>query len=152
MAVCHPPCTYLANSGVRWLVIDGVIHPERWKLMVEGCEFFLKCWNAPIDKLVCENPTMHRHAKKIIGMEPSQSFQPWQHGHGECKRTCLWMRNLPRLQPSRIVEGRQQRVHMMPPGPERQRERSRTLEGVARAFATQWGTWKRTLFAVTETI
>ena len=84
---------------------------------------------------------MHRHAKaRIVNYTPpAQSVQPWQFGHGETKRTCFWLRNLPKLTPTQIVEGRAQRVHRMSPGPDRWRERSRTYEGIAAAMASQWG-------------
>lgn len=84
---------------------------------------------------------MHSHAKaRIKNFQPfAQSVQPWQFGHGECKRTCFWLKNLPPLVPTNIVEGREQRVHMLPPGPERWRERSRFYPGIAEAMADQWG-------------
>jgi hypothetical protein len=89
---------------------------------------------------VCiENPIMHGHAKKLIGVQQTQVIQPWQFGHGETKATCLWLKGLPKLVPTNIVEGREGKVHAMPPGPDRWKERSRTYQGIADAFAAQWG-------------
>ena len=98
-------------------------------------------WNAPIPHVAVENPVMHKHAKRLIEnyREFSQSVQPWQFGHGEVKRTCLWLRNLPNLEPTDIVEGRVARVHRMAPGPDRAKERSRFFSGIAGAMADQWG-------------
>lgn len=84
---------------------------------------------------------MHKHAKERIENyeEFAQSIQPWQFGHGEVKRTCLWLKNLPLLTPTNIVEGRTARVHLMSPGPDRWKERSRFFPGIAAAMADQWG-------------
>src|SRR5690606_5500352 len=91
--------------------------------------------------IAIENPVMHKYAKeRIINFRPfAQSIQPWQFGHGETKRTCLWLRNLPALEPTAIVEGREARIHRMPQGPDRGKERSKTYPGVAEAIADQWG-------------
>ena len=107
----------------------------------EAAALFSAFWNAPIERIAVENPVMHRHAKALIRnyAAPAQSVQPWQFGHGETKRTCFWLKNLPPLIPTKIVDGRVQRVHLMPPGPDRWRERSRTFEGIADAMADQWG-------------
>lgn len=107
----------------------------------DAAELFSVFWNAPIDRICIENPVMHRHAKAFIrNYQPfAQSVQPWQFGHGETKRTCFWLKNLPPLVPSNIVDGREARVHLMPPGPERWRERSRFYAGIAEAMAAQWG-------------
>lgn len=136
LMVAHPPCTRLCNSGVRWLAERNL-----WRELDEAAELFSAFWNAPIPRIAVENPVMHRHAKERIRnyAEPAQSVQPWQFGHGETKRTCLWLRNLPTLKPTNIVSGREQRVHRMPPGPNRWRERSRTFDGIAQAMAAQWG-------------
>lgn len=142
LMVAHPPCTRLCNSGVRWLTEPpaGRSRSEMWSELDEGAALFSELWNAPIERIAVENPVMHRHAKERIRnyRAPTQSIQPWQFGHGECKRTCLWLKNLPQLQPTNIVEGREQRVHRMPPGPDRWRERSRFFTGVASAMAEQW--------------
>lgn len=142
LVIAHPPCTYLANSGVRWLYKDGSRNETRWKLMLEACAFFARLYHAKVPHVALENPVMHKHAKgelTRLGVPSfSCSYQPWQHGHGEVKRSCLWFRGLPDLKPSNIVDGRTPRVHFASPGPNRWKERSRTLEGVARAMADQW--------------
>lgn len=135
LMIAHPPCTYLSNSGVRWLYSD----PERWKEMIKGAVFFRKLLEAPIPRIAIENPVMHGYAKEIIGVDQSQSIQPYEFGHGEQKRTCLWLKNLPLLQPTNIVEGREQRIWKLSPGDDRWKERSRTFEGIAKAMAEQWG-------------
>ena len=144
LIVAHPPCTRLCNSGVRWLSVPprGRTHEDMRRELEEGAALFSDCWNAPVPRICVENPVMHRHAKALIRnyTPPAQSVQPWQFGHGETKRTCLWLRNLPPLVPTEIVEGREARVHRMPPGPHRWRERSRFFAGIADAMAAQWGT------------
>ena len=143
LMVAHPPCTRLCNSGVRWLTTppNGKTVDQMWSELDEGAALFSAFWNAPIERICVENPVMHRHAKaRIAGyQEFAQSVQPWQFGHGETKRTCLWLKNLPQLTPTDIVEGRAARVHHMPPGPDRWRERSRFFTGIAVAMADQWG-------------
>lgn len=143
LAVMHPPCTRLCNSGVRWLSTPppGRTLGDMQAELREGAALFSACWNAPIDRIAVENPVMHRHAKALIAnyQPPAQSIQPWQFGHGETKRTCFWLKNLPPLTPTNIVEGRQPRVHRMSPGPNRWRERSRFFAGVGEAMADQWG-------------
>jgi hypothetical protein len=107
----------------------------------EGAALFSAFWNAPVERICVENPVMHRHAKALISSyaEPAQSVQPWQFGHGETKATCLWLKNLPKLTPTDVVDGREARVHKMPPSPDRWKERSRTYAGIAKAMAAQWG-------------
>lgn len=143
LMVAHPPCTRLCNSGVRWLSVPppGRTLDEMQADLHEGAELFSDFLNAPIDRICVENPVMHRHAKALIRnyVEPAQSVQPWQYGHPETKRTCLWLKGLPNLVPTDIVEGREARVHMMSPGPNRWRERSRFFPGIAKAMAEQWG-------------
>jgi hypothetical protein len=143
LMVAHPPCTRLCNSGVRWLSVPppGRTRGELWAELDDGAALFSDLWNADIPRIAVENPVMHRHAKERIRnyVEPAQSIQPWQFGHGECKRTCLWLKGLPPLVPTNVVEGREQRVHLMPPGPDRWRERSRFYPGIAAAMADQWG-------------
>jgi hypothetical protein len=136
LMVAHPPCTRLCNSGVRWLAERNL-----WPELKDAADLFSAFWDAPIERICVENPVMHKHAKALIHnyMAPAQSVQPWQFGHGETKRTCLWLRNLPKLTPTNIVEGREARVHRMPPGPNRWRERSRFFPGIANAMADQWG-------------
>lgn len=143
LMVAHPPCTRLCNSGVRWLTTPppGKSAADMQRDLEEGAALFSAFWNAPIDRVCIENPVMHRHAKALIeNFAPAaQSVQPWQFGHGETKRTCLWLRNLPPLVPTDIVAGREARVHRMPPGPDRWKERSRFFTGIAEAMADQWG-------------
>ena len=134
LGIFHPPCTYLCNSGVRWLhTREG-----RWNDMRQGAEFFKQILEANIPRICIENPIMHKHAKDIIGSNHTQIIQPWQFGHGETKATCLWLKNLPKLEPTNIVEGREGRIHKMTPGPKRSKERSKTFVGIAVAMAEQW--------------
>lgn len=135
LMVAHPPCTRLCNSGVRWLAERNL-----WADLKEAAALFSDFWNAPIERVCIENPVMHGHAKALIRnyQEPAQTVQPWQFGHGETKRTCLWLRRLPKLTPTNIVDGREARVHRMPPSPNRWRERSRFFPGIAEAMADQW--------------
>lgn len=143
LIVAHPPCTRLCNSGVRWLSAPpaGKTLEQMWQELDEGAELFSDMWNAPIERIAVENPVMHKHAKARIRnyQNPAQSVQPWQFGHGETKRTCLWLKNLPPLVPTKIVDGREPRVHHMSPGPDRWKERSRFFPGIAEAMADQWG-------------
>lgn len=127
--VAHPPCTHLAVSGARWF-------KEKQAEQAEALEFVRQLLDAPIPSIALENPV------SIISSrvrKPDQVIQPWQFGHGETKATCLWLKGLPRLVPTDIVAGREARVHRMPPGPDRWKERSRTFPGIARAMALQWG-------------
>jgi hypothetical protein len=143
LMVAHPPCTRLCNSGVRWLSKPppGKTLDQMQADLREGAALFSAFWNAPIPRVAVENPIMHKHAKALIEnyADPAQTIQPWQFGHGETKGTCLWLRGLPKLTPTQIVEGRTARVHRMPPGPDRWKERSRTFSGIAEAMADQWG-------------
>ena len=156
LIVAHPPCTRLCNSGVRWLVSPprGRTRNELWRELHAGAALFSDLWNAPIARVAVENPVMHRHAKeRIANFAPhSQSVQPWQYGDWETKRTCLWLRGLPLLQPlfdtidsARDAAGHpagampRARVHRMPPCEDRARERSRFFPGIAAAMADQWG-------------
>jgi len=143
LMVAHPPCTRLCNSGVRWLAVPppGKTVDQMQHDLQEGAALFSAFWNAPVERICVENPVMHRHAKALIQnyQEPAQSVQPWQYGHGETKRTCLWLKNLQPLKPTNIVEGREARVHRMPPSADRWRERSRFFPGIADAMADQWG-------------
>lgn len=142
LMVAHPPCTRLCNSGVRWLSKPppGRSKEDMWRELDEGAALFSAFWNAPIERICIENPVMHKHAKaRIENFKPfAQSVQPWQFGHGETKRTCFWLKNLAPLTPTDIVEGREGRVHRMPPGPNRWKERSRFFTGIATAMADQW--------------
>lgn len=140
LIIAHPTCRYITNSGVRWLDRDI----QRWKLMYEACEFFREFLRefATTEHVAIENPIPHKYALGWIGRKYDQIIQPWQFGHGETKATCLWLHNLPLLVPTNIVSGREARIHRMPPGPERERERSRFYTGIAEAMADQWGSLK----------
>lgn len=153
LMVAHPPCTRLCNSGVRWLTKppNGKTLEQMWAELDEGAALFSDFWNAPIERVCIENPVMHKHAKARIRnyQDFAQSVQPWQFGHPETKRTCLWLKGLPPLMATDIVEGREARVHRMPPGPQRWAERSRFFTGIATAMAQQW-TWAWDRDAVSE--
>jgi hypothetical protein len=138
LLIGFPPCTFLANSGVRWLYggKGDVVDERRWSKMLDAARFFDMLLNTDIPRVAIENPIMHHHA----GLpRPDQIIQPWQFGHPETKATGLWLRGLPSLRPTNIVEGRTPRVHYASPGPDRWKERSRTLVGIADAMAEQWG-------------
>lgn len=134
LVIAHPPCTRLCNSGVAWLEKRNL-----WNDMRQGAKFFMDCLNANAPRVCVENPIPHGYAMAIIREPYSQVIQPWMFGHGETKATCLWLRGLPTLRPTRIVDGKEQRLHRLPPGPERAKERSRTYPGIAAAMAEQWG-------------
>jgi site-specific DNA-cytosine methylase len=128
LMIAHPPCTHLAVSGARWF-------KDKKAQQAESLDFVRLLLNAPIDRIALENPVsiISSHIRK-----PDQIIQPWMFGHGETKATCLWLKNLPLLNPTNIVDGRKQRIHRMPPGPNRWKERSRTFVGIANAMAEQW--------------
>lgn len=130
LMIAHPPCTDLAVSGARHFpakIADG--------RQGRALDFVRALLDAPVPFIALENP-ISVISSKI--RKPDQIIQPWQFGHGEVKATCLWLKGLPKLVPTNIVEGRVARVHKMPPGPNRWKERSRTLEGIAQAMAIQW--------------
>lgn len=135
LLIAHPECTYLCNSGVRWLHE----RPERWAMMNQACDFFLEMLNAPVPCIAVENPVMHKYAKERIGVRQSQTVQPWWFGDPERKATCLWLKGLPALKPTEAVLPLGNSVHSEPPGPNRKQNRSRTFPGFARAMARQWG-------------
>jgi len=127
-----PECTYLCNSGVSWLYKD----PERWEKMEAARDFFYLLWESDINEICLENPVPHKYAK----LPPyTQIINPWEHGHGETKRTCLWLKNLPKLEPRRIMSGRKHRIHEMSPREDRSEQRSITYTGIARSMALTWG-------------
>jgi len=139
LMIAHPPCTHLAVSGARWFA-------EKRTEQAAALDFVRLLLAAPVPHIALENPV------SIISSrvrKPDQIIQPWQHGHGETKATCLWLKNLPRLVPSNVVAGRDARIHKMPPSPDRWRERSRTFAGVAAAMAAQWGDFLRHETSVT---
>lgn len=128
MLIAHPPCTHLAVSGARWFK-----HKQREQQ--EALEFVRTLMMAPVERIAVENPV------SIISTairKPDQIIQPWMFGHGETKATCLWLKNLPKLIPTKIVEGREPKVHHMAPSENRSKERSRTYKGIAKAMAEQW--------------
>lgn len=128
LMIAHPPCTYLAVSGARWF-------KDRQEEQEKALEFVQLLLDAPIPRIALENPVsvISTHIRK-----PDQYIQPWEFGHPETKKTGLWLKNLPLLIPTRIVNPTSTRVHNEPPGPNRWKNRSRTLWGVARAMAEQW--------------
>lgn len=129
LMIAHPPCTHLAVSGARWF-------KEKQAEQAVSLGFVQTLLAAPIPMIALENPV------SIISSrirKPEQIIQPWQFGHGETKATCLWLKGLPLLKPTNIVDGREARIHKMPPGPNRWKERSRTFTGIAAAMASQWG-------------
>jgi site-specific DNA-cytosine methylase len=133
LMIAHPPCTHLAVSGARHFKekkADG-----RQEEALNFVQFLLDCRKI-IHRIALENPIsiISSHIRK-----PDQIIQPWQFGHGETKATCLWLHGLEKLTPTNIVEGRADRIHKMPPGPDRWKERSRTYQGIADAMADQWG-------------
>lgn len=138
MIIAHPPCTYLSNSGVRWLYKQGTRErvEDRWAAMFEASRFFRLFLDHPCKMICIENPIPHKYASIP---DYTQTIQPWQFGHGETKATCLWLKGLPKLQPTNIVEGREGRVWRMAPGPDRTKMRSKTYEGIGKAIAQQWG-------------
>ena len=142
--IAFPPCTFLANSGVRWLYsADGSRNEERWDKMREGAEFFKMILDAPTSiGTAIENPVMHKYAKEVIGRGHDQTFQPWHFGHPESKRTCLWLDRLPPLIATHRKDDFEeigQSVHRMPPGKDRAKKRSETPWPIAKAMAQQWG-------------
>ena len=123
MMIAHPPCTYLANSGVSWLYRkDG-----RWEQMRKGALFFKALLETDIPKICIENPIMHKHAVKIIGRRQDQVIQPWMFGEPESKATCLWLKGLRPLIATKVMNVREQRLHILPPSPGRAKERSITF-------------------------
>ena len=128
LMIAHPPCTHLAVSGARYFY-------RKQAEQAEALDFVRLLMDAPIERICIENPV------SVISSrirKPDQIIQPWQFGHGETKATCLWLKNLSRLEPTNIVDGREHRIHKLPPSPNRWLERSRTFQGVADAMAEQW--------------
>jgi site-specific DNA-cytosine methylase len=131
LMIAHPPCTHLAVSGARHFAAKRASGVQQ-----EALEFVRLLLAAPIGKIALENPV------SIISSairKPDQVIQPWQFGHGETKATCLWLKNLPLLKPTQVVEGREARIHRMPPSADRWKKRSTTYKGIAEAMAEQWG-------------
>jgi hypothetical protein len=129
MMIAHPPCTALTVAGNRW-------YYDKLDVIQEAVDFVLTLTNAPIPKIAIENPVGRL---STYWRKPDQYIQPWEFGHGETKKTGLWLKNLPLLKPTNIVEGREQKVWKMGPSETRTRDRSTTYEGIANAMAEQWG-------------
>ena len=129
LMIAHPPCTHLAVSGARWF-------KNKQQEQAEALNFVRLLLDAPIKKIALENP-ISVISSKI--RKPDQIIQPWQFGHGETKATCLWLKGLPKLAPTNIVDGRKPTVHRLPPSPDRWKLRSLTYQGIADAMAEQWG-------------
>jgi len=156
LVVAHPPCTRLCNSGICWLTTPprGRTLQDMWAELDAGAALFSTLWNAPIPHIAVENPVMHRHAKaRIVGYQaPAQLIQPWQFGDAVQKKTCLWLKNLPSLKPTGIIELPEPSFCVRKTGPRAGKrynyyfhqgksghERSRFFPGVAAAMADQWG-------------
>tara|TARA_R110000787_G_C13443348_1_gene446656 strand:- start:28075 stop:28677 length:603 start_codon:yes stop_codon:yes gene_type:complete len=144
LMIAHPPCTYLSNSGVCHLHKD----PSRWPKMFDGAAFFKKLLEANIPRIAIENPIMHGYAKTLIGgVKQTQLVQPWMFGHTEQKATCLWLKGLTHLIETNNVKAEmmllpkseRERLHYLPPSPDRWKIRSTTYQGIANAMAEQWG-------------
>ena len=140
LMIAHPPCTYLTNSGVRWLYNkDKSENTARWLKMRQAAKFFRKLLEADIPNIAVENPIPHKYAIKNIGRKYDQLVQPWMFGHGETKATCFWLKNLPPLKPTDVVDGREGKIWKLPPSKDRWKLRSLTYLGIAKALATQYG-------------
>jgi len=147
LGIFHPPCTFLTISANKWMKPEYESkYPTRKQDREDAASFFMELWNAPIPRIAIENPigVMSTRFRK-----PDQVIQPWMFGHPETKATCLWLKGLPKLSPTHMKgdlfaepepEGREQRLHKLPPSPDRWKERSRTFTGIASAMAQQWGT------------
>ena len=131
MMIAHPPCTHLAVSGARYFAEKRADGRQQ-----AAIDFFMRLASANIPKIAVENPVC---IMSSIWRKPDQIIQPWQFGHGETKATCLWLKGLPLLAPTNIVEGRDDRIHRLPPSPDRWKLRSKTYDGIAKAMAEQWG-------------
>jgi hypothetical protein len=150
LMVAHPPCTYLTVSANKWMKPEFMHKfPDRPRQRQEAIAFFMALYNAPIERVAVENPI---GIMSSTFRKPDQVIQPWMFGHGETKATCLWLRGLPPLQPThrkddffcaQEPEARGQRLHKLPPSPDRWKERSRTFQGIADAMAEQWGAARR---------
>lgn len=131
LVIAFPPCTDLACSGARWFK-----NKRKSGKQQESIDFFMLFTTLPC-KWAIENPI---GIMSSIYRRPDQIIQPWQYGHGETKATCLWLNDLPELEPTNVVEGREQRIWKMPPSQDRAKLRSKTYTGIAEAMASQWGT------------
>jgi len=142
MGIFFPPCTYLTVSGNKWFKDQPerksgtLVGKKRRYARLDAIDFFISLWNCKISKIAIENPigVMSSRLRK-----PDQVLQPWMFGHGETKATCLWLKAVPKLMPTNIVEGREQKVHLLPKTKDRAKLRSKTYTGIAKAMAEQWG-------------
>jgi hypothetical protein len=143
LIIAHPPCTYMANSGVSWLHKK----PERWAQLDEGAAFFKLFLDAPCPRIAIENPIMHKYAvERHGGGRQTQVVQPWMFGHMEQKATGLWLKGLPKLVETdnvkeemlKLPDNERQRLHYLPPSADRWKLRSTTFQGLADAMADQW--------------
>jgi len=153
LMVAHPTCTYLTNTAVSWLHAPDCYDPlrlkgkPRWLALDEGAEFFKLLLDCDIPLKAIENPIPHKYAVKRIGRKYNQIVQPWMFGHMERKATCLWLEGLPKLKETdnvrtemlKLPKREQQRLHYLPPSPNRWKLRSETYQGIANAMAQQWG-------------
>lgn len=144
LLIAHPPCTYLANSGVCHLHKN----PKRWIDLFSAADFFLGLLEAKIPKKCIENPVMHKYGRRLInGRRPTQVIQPYMFGHKEQKATGLYLDSPPKLVPTSnlkaetmaLPDNERQRLHYLPPSPDRWKLRSATYQGIADAMAAQWG-------------
>lgn len=141
LGIFFPDCTYLTVSANKWYkdqpprASGTLVGAERRQAREEAIDFFMRLYNCDIPKVAIENPigVMSSQFRK-----PDQVLQPWMFGHGETKSTCLWLKNLPLLKPTKIVEGREQRLHLLPPSKDRAKIRSKTFKGIAEAMANQY--------------
>jgi hypothetical protein len=140
LLIAHPPCTYISNAGAKHLYPKKTLNKNRYLKGMEAVEFFMKLYNANIPKIAVENPI----PSKVFGLpQYSQTIQPYEYGHPFQKRTCLWLKNLPNLKPTNIVEKAQSTKiagnWFNAGGKERQKNRAKTFQGIADAMADQWG-------------
>jgi hypothetical protein len=131
LMIAHPPCTHLSVSGSRHFAAKRLDGRQQ-----ASVSFFMRLAKSDIPHIAIENPVC---VMSSLWRKPDQTIQPWQFGHGETKATCLWLKNLPPLRPTNVVEGREARIHRMPPSADRWKKRSETFQGIARAMAEQWG-------------
>ena len=132
LMIAHPPCTHLSVSGAKYFA-----GKKQKGLQQAAMSFVMQLSKSNIPRIAIENPVS---VISSIWRKPDQIIQPWQFGHGETKATCLWLKNLPPLAPTQVVDGREARIHKMPPSPDRSKLRSMTYQGIAHAMADQWGT------------
>jgi site-specific DNA-cytosine methylase len=131
LMIAHPPCTHLSVSGARHFTEKRVDGRQQ-----SAVSFFMMLAKSDIPMIAIENPVC---IMSSLYRKPDQIIHPWQYGHGETKSTCIWLKNLPALKPTNVVDGRDDRIHKMSPGPDRGKERSKTYQGIADAMANQWG-------------